>query len=281
MGNSIITKRDLHPTYDTIKVDNKNAVSVGIKGARPTMEDESIMCELDLPGYYLFAVFDGHGGSLTSNYLKNNFQIFFQKHRLWKNYVMKETSSDLKNSCLSSYNSIETGIDEWTTLFTKIFIEFDEKLFNEHFNDGSTAVVVLLTPKNYICASVGDSEASIIDKSSSYKLSTNHKPLMEEEKKRIIASNNFVMRGRINGDINLSRAFGDFKFKAMTNLNIYPSDYGIIVIPTVKMFPRNIKDQYLVLACDGLWDIVVDLISIEDLLITDENLIDQERYKVI
>lgn len=290
MGNKVARESDLIPTYESIKVEDRNAVSISIKGVRETMEDTSIMCKLSLPGYYLFAVFDGHGGYETAEYLRSNFLDFFQNHQLWKEYVMKLSSDlDLNEITLSRQNSDATEIvegaetlREWTELFTNIFIEFDQMLYNRDkglcfiSGSGSTAVIVILTPDSYICVSLGDSEASIIDEES-YKLSVNHKPNDYEEHRRITNSGLFVSMSRVNGDLALSRAFGDFKFKKLDQPNIDPRDYAVIVIPTVKIFTRKSDDKYLILACDGLWDVVTDKLKIGNFLITDIKNINQIR----
>jgi serine/threonine protein phosphatase PrpC len=290
--SNFVTRKDMVPTFDNIKVGNKNAISIGVKGARHMMEDRSIMFKLELPDHYLFAIFDGHCGSNTAIILGKYFHIFFQNQQGWKDYVSKKKSqiddvaTVLSKKPLSRENSTATEIDldaaileEWTTLFTKIFVDFDEQLFSldKSNKDGATAVVVLMTPDSYICASVGDSEAAIID-DGSYKLSINHKPDMIEEKRRIEASGGGVYGGRVNGNINISRSFGDFNYKKMDVPEIDPADYTITVVPTVKIFPRKSEDKYLVLACDGLWDTIINGITINDTLIVDDALIEETRH---
>lgn len=44
----------------------------------------------------------------------------------------------------------------------------------------------------------------------------------------------------------MSRAFGDFVLK----------DYGIIAIPDVSHHRLTSKDQFIVLATDGIWDVL-------------------------
>lgn len=261
-----ITKKDLIPIYETIKINNKNAVSISVKGGRNTMEDSSFMCELNLPGYYMFAVFDGHCGPTVSYTLKKEFQEFFQDHFLWKTYI--KTRHTIVN--LPEY---------WTAVFTKIFLDFDRRLFYMHDVSGSTAVIVLMIPDFYICVTVGDSEAAIIDNNNyTYRISTIHKPDMIEERKRIEDSGSRVIRGRINGDLNLSRSFGDFIDKRMNCPHISPFKYAITVVPSVNIFTRNKKDKHLILGCDGLWDIINDNFTIKDTIISDEKEIERLRH---
>eukprot|EP00545_Synedropsis_sp_CCMP1620_P006867 CAMPEP_0119005850 /NCGR_PEP_ID=MMETSP1176-20130426/1960_1 /TAXON_ID=265551 /ORGANISM="Synedropsis recta cf, Strain CCMP1620" /LENGTH=713 /DNA_ID=CAMNT_0006957703 /DNA_START=60 /DNA_END=2201 /DNA_ORIENTATION=- len=52
----------------------------------------------------------------------------------------------------------------------------------------------------------------------------------------------------------VARSFGDFEYKS--NPNLGPEDQAVCVIPEVKTHTRSTKDMYLVLACDGIWDVM-------------------------
>lgn len=81
-------------------------------------------------------------------------------------------------------------------------------------NSGCTAVVLLLTPNMYYVASAGDSRCIMFNKKGKIvKLTEDHKPENEKELKRIEKAGGFVSGGRINGNLNLSRALGDLDFK--------------------------------------------------------------------
>ena len=41
-----------------------------------------------------------------------------------------------------------------------------------------------------------------------FNLSTDHKPDLEGEKERILSAGGFIVAGRVNGSLNLSRAIG-------------------------------------------------------------------------
>lgn len=60
-------------------------------------------------------------------------------------------------------------------------------------------------------ANAGDSRAvSCLVNGTAYPLSFDHKPENYEEQKRIEAAGGFVEANRVNGNLNLSRAMGDF-----------------------------------------------------------------------
>eukprot|EP00531_Pseudo-nitzschia_arenysensis_P009678 CAMPEP_0116147886 /NCGR_PEP_ID=MMETSP0329-20121206/18021_1 /TAXON_ID=697910 /ORGANISM="Pseudo-nitzschia arenysensis, Strain B593" /LENGTH=706 /DNA_ID=CAMNT_0003643899 /DNA_START=98 /DNA_END=2218 /DNA_ORIENTATION=+ len=59
----------------------------------------------------------------------------------------------------------------------------------------------------------------------------------------------------------VSRAFGDFDYKANTTLS--EVEQAIIPLAEVKIHTRNDDDLYLVLACDGIWDVMNNEQAIE------------------
>merc|ERR1712187_178091 len=72
-----------------------------------------------------------------------------------------------------------------------------------------------------------------------------HKCWMMKEKERILRSGGAVENGRINGVLEVSRAFGDITLKK----------FGVNVSPEYMKFTVDrSKDQYVLLACDGFWN---------------------------
>ncbi len=67
--------------------------------------------------------------------------------------------------------------------------------------------------------------------------------------KRITEAGGFVDFGRVNGNLALSRAFGDFDFKKNTSL---PPELQIVTCnPEIVDRVLDGSDEFLVLACDG------------------------------
>ena len=69
---------------------------------------------------------------------------------------------------------------------------------------------VLVTKDKIFCANAGDSRAVLSRKGEAVGLSEDHKPNVPEEEARINKANHFVSDDRVDGNLALSRAFGDF-----------------------------------------------------------------------
>ena len=79
-------------------------------------------------------------------------------------------------------------------------------------DEGCTANIVLIYKKEIYVANCGDSRCVISNQNSAYSMSEDHKPTSLSEKSRIQKAGGYVtFEGRVNGNLNLSRSFGDFK----------------------------------------------------------------------
>ena len=81
---------------------------------------------------------------------------------------------------------------------------------NYAMDTGTTACVVLITPTEIYCSNAGDSRGCLSRDKAAVPLSYDHKPNNEEELNRIRKANHFVEDDRVDGNLALSRAFGDF-----------------------------------------------------------------------
>lgn len=70
-----------------------------------------------------------------------------------------------------------------------------------------------LTDGKALQANAGDSRAVACINGETVPLSRDHKPTLKDERKRIEAAGGFVEYKRVNGNLALSRALGDFIFK--------------------------------------------------------------------
>ncbi|XP_045491019.1 probable protein phosphatase 2C 58 isoform X4 [Colias croceus] len=128
-------------------------------------------------------------------------------------------------------------------------------LSEEPGNDsGCTAVVALLKGNELYVANAGDSRCIICREGKAIDMSIDHKPEDAPELERITKAGGKVSNeGRINGGLNLSRAIGDHSYKQ--NKDLDATEQMITALPDVKTLTiEPEKDQFMVLACDGIWN---------------------------
>lgn len=139
---------------------------------------------------------------------------------------------------------------------------------------GTTATVVLVTPEWIICANVGDSRTVLDAKA----LSQDHKPNLPHERTRILNANGNTYWGRVDGQLAVSRALGDYEFKSYETHHLSPdyftttstkedhrtfcqSRLKVSCFPDVTCHTRKASSKphsCLILACDGIWDVISD-----------------------
>ena len=86
------------------------------------------------------------------------------------------------------------------------------------------------------------------------QLSFDHKPNNELESKRILAAGGWVEFNRVNGNLALSRALGDFVFKR--NEAKKAEEQIVTAYPDVEIKDITTDHEFIVLACDGIWDVL-------------------------
>ncbi len=127
---------------------------------------------------------------------------------------------------------------------------------------GTTIISALLDKQNreLLVANLGDSRCVLAQEMANgvltaHPLSRDHKPLDPTERARIEHAGCVVSpEGRINGTHALSRAIGDFELK--NNLKLEMRDQAISNEPEIQTHRLSERDLFLVLACDGLYDVL-------------------------
>ncbi|KAL7114706.1 hypothetical protein ACP275_04G138800 [Erythranthe tilingii] len=141
------------------------------------------------------------------------------------------------------------------------FRKTDEALLQESaadgWQDGATAVCTWVLGQTVFIANIGDAKAVVArstaaegsDSSSPLKaivLTREHKAIYPQERARIQkAGGSISSNGRLQGRLEVSRAFGDRQFKKV----------GVIAIPDVHSFDLTERDHFIILGCDGLWGV--------------------------
>lgn len=118
---------------------------------------------------------------------------------------------------------------------------------------GCTANVALLAGKTLYVANAGDSRCVVSSKGQAIEMSYDHKPDDEKERRRVEKAGGYVSDGRINGNLNLSRAIGDLEYKKNTDIGV--DEQLIIAVPDVKKRELTPDDEFLVMGCDGIWEV--------------------------
>jgi protein phosphatase 2C family protein 2/3 len=189
MGDTLSTpNKEKH--LDTGEDARFRFASCGMQGWRRGMEDAhtTVLSMPTRPGDSFFAVFDGHCGPPVAQ---------FCGERVYR--ILGEQP-------LYAQGELEKAL-------TRTFIQADEELkADEALHDtraGTTAVAVLVTDTGrLVCANAGDSRAVLCRAGKALDLSIDHKPFLDSERARIEAAGGFVMLGRVNGNLALSRAIG-------------------------------------------------------------------------
>jgi integrin-linked kinase-associated serine/threonine phosphatase 2C len=222
------------------------AATHGEKGMRRQMEDEYLICKSlrdvcpALPqerDFALFAIFDGHGGKQVAHFIKAHLAVELGNAFNAEDGPREERLPDkkLKKATEATFQRLDSRIaSELTGCY-----------------DGCTAVVVLMNSEQCICLNLGDSMAYLCRHTADEDIQAiplqmrQHKCWMMKEKERILRSGGAVENGRINGVLEVSRAFGDITLKK----------YGVLCTPEYMKFRIDrSKDQFVLLGCDGFWN---------------------------
>jgi len=220
-----------------------------MQGWRVEMEDAHC-ATIGLPGalrdWSFFAVFDGHAGARVSALCAE---------KLLESIL---TNDDFCGKC---ENGKEPSRDQVESGMRTGFLRLDEQLRSlpemvaGEDKSGSTAICALISPQHIFLANCGDSRA-VLSRNGHVELNTfDHKPTNPLEKERIQNAGGSVMIQRVNGSLAVSRALGDFEYKNVPDRG--PCEQLVSPEPDVFIGERNrATDEFLILACDGIWDVM-------------------------
>lgn len=131
--------------------------------------------------------------------------------------------------------------------------EFMNNMSDEPGKDsGCTAVAAVLRGLDLYVANAGDSRCIVCRNGKLVEMSFDHKPEDTTEFERIRKAGGRVSAdGRVNGGLNLSRAIGDHGYK--TRADLKSEEQMISAQPDLRKLTLNKDDEFIVLACDGIW----------------------------
>ncbi|KAI3972003.1 hypothetical protein MKX01_030204 [Papaver californicum] len=212
-------------------------------------------------------VFDGHGpwGHFVARHVRESLPSSLLCN--WQEGALDQTclESDLKelNSAIHIRN-----FDLWKQSYVKTCATVDKELARHRkidcFNSGTTALTIVRQGEFIVIANVGDSRAVLGTSSDDgtlvpVQLTVDLKPNLPQEAERISQCNGRVFclddepgvhrvwRPDVEAPgLAMSRSFGDYCVK----------DYGVTSVPEVTQRRITTKDQCVVLATDGVWDVI-------------------------
>ncbi|RUP06343.1 phosphatase 2C-like domain-containing protein [Jimgerdemannia flammicorona] len=240
------------------------------KKRRRTMEDaHSYFYDFGgVCGQGFFAIFDGHASKSAAewcgNHLHETLLKCLEQH---PNKPIPEVLNLTYVEADRKLNDKEGKSSGCTTVSCFLRIEKEEGAGDAGVTNGQAAAVkqkrVLYT------ANVGDARAVLCRNGQAVRLTYDHKGSDAQEAKRIMDLGGFVMNNRVNGVLAVTRSLGDSTMKEFVVGNPYTTETVLVD-----------SDPFLILACDGLWDVcddqdAVDLIKdMEDPQLASEKLLE-------
>ena len=216
-----------HASMQGWRVNNEDAICIA--GSLENNTDIAVSC-----------VLDGHGGDKVSDFVGLHFV-------------------NVINKCLTDYQPTPEVLlsEKFQEAVAQSFLSIDDLVESEVKAEqcggcGTTANLLLYTKSHYITANAGDSRCVLSRSGKALDLSRDHKPDSPREGKRVVAAGGRVIEGRVEGILAVSRAIGDFDFKQAGSLS--QAAQAVSPSPDVTVTERKADDNFLIQACDGIWD---------------------------
>lgn len=235
------------------------------KGMREYMEDRNIVISnvYGNKDISIYAVFDGHGGEFASQYCIDNLKYVLNK------YKMDDVVKDKEKMMVDLFKALDEELLE----------EADKKKSYA----GTTALMMIVNGKQITIANAGDSRGILVHKSGSIMLlSQDHKPDRKDERSRITKLGGLIIHWgvwRVEGLLAVSRALFVFCCVSFYINLIYHCDIDDVftdamysccyycrgdsplkkyVIPDPECVSHTVSknDLFVVLATDGIWDVI-------------------------
>jgi serine/threonine protein phosphatase PrpC len=190
-------------------------------GPRPAMEDAScVVGEFAGPNTYFFGLFDGHGGSDVSLYCAKNLP-----------------------ATVARFARSQPGMDR---AITDALADINTAVSQKWPSEGSCVALAVIQKDTVWSANVGDSRVLKIEGGVATRLTIDHKASDPNERKKVIERGGHIINERVNGLLMLARAIGDGNLGRAVSCE-----------PTIQSFKRK-NGMWLILACDGVWDVMED-----------------------
>ncbi|XP_074295766.1 putative protein phosphatase 2C 14 [Silene latifolia] len=199
-----------------------------VKGKKKFMEDSHkiLSCIHGNPNKGFFGVYDGHGGRKA---------VEFVEEHLHENII------EMVENCQGS-----TGKDE---AVKAAYLRTDKEFLEQDVGSGACCITVLIDGGEMVVSNLGDCRAVVCRGGVAEALTKDHKPEREDERKRIEDEGGYVefnkSAWRVHGILSVSRSIGDAHLKEW-----------VVSEPDSRILDLAPDMDFLVLASDGLWELV-------------------------
>lgn len=254
--NGVIASYAANTNQGIIRTYNEDRVSIILNIVRPKGKEHIEKW----PKCSFFAVYDGHGGNVCADFLKDNLHQFIVRQDCFP----EDVPTAIKLGCRDAEN---------------LFFELSEgqlKKTGELDRSGSCAITVLIVENTAYVANVGDSRC-VLSKNSGkdiIELSQDHRPDRKIEKDRISQNGGHIYQTQsvgkapdqngnlvtqtllgplrvFPGRLSVSRTFGDIEAK-FTKYGGNPK--VVIAEPEIESFKIDETCDFFLLGCDGIFD---------------------------
>eukprot|EP00293_Proteomonas_sulcata_P010852 CAMPEP_0184307608 /NCGR_PEP_ID=MMETSP1049-20130417/16319_1 /TAXON_ID=77928 /ORGANISM="Proteomonas sulcata, Strain CCMP704" /LENGTH=254 /DNA_ID=CAMNT_0026620133 /DNA_START=485 /DNA_END=1249 /DNA_ORIENTATION=+ len=178
-----------------------------------------------------FAVYDGHGGKEVADIVSRELHQYLEKE-------LKASEKSVRDCFVTAYEKMDARL------------KFDALYM------GATAVTCLIRneggKRRLYAANAGDARAVLCRGGNAVRLTKDHKASDQSEQERVTEAGGWVSMNRVHGVLAVSRALGDHAMKQS-------------VISEPHFWEDDIAegDSFVIIACDGLWDVCSDQESVD------------------
>mmetsp|Transcript_24718 Transcript_24718/g.57622 ORF Transcript_24718/g.57622 Transcript_24718/m.57622 type:complete len:726 (+) Transcript_24718:396-2573(+) len=256
-----------------------------------TVVIQSLMCEpshgyykdeikddlLDVAMTSFAAVFDGHGGDECSNYLVEALPSSLRAHMLEQREALRGAIEKSRGTRNQTEQTEDPASEIMRKILKAAYLKTDKEFITPKTapQSGSTAATVILMGRRLFAANVGDSRVVLCRGGGQcVELTSDHKPSRPDEAARVRAAGGFILHKRVMGELAITRAFGDKSFKMGIKAMLEEDAEELaasgneneqaakdLTAPLVSSEPEiasmilSHNDEFLLLACDGLFDV--------------------------
>lgn len=248
-----------------------------------------------------FALFDGHAGKSCAKWCGQNLHLLLEKELIGRELREKsEGEEDIRDSLDAVFQQADQMISNLPAKISgsgstaavavirwELDPEFENKQYSstsQNFNfrdvlpelEAQDKLETGMNRRSYVSpnyndlkkhfdfvpspnhkrvlytANVGDSRLVLCRNGLAVRLSYDHKGSDKNELNRVLQSGGLMMKNRVNGVLAVTRALGDLYLKNL-----------IIGRPYTTAIEINENDEFLIVACDGLWDVLEDQAAVD------------------